>query len=132
MPHQLFIGGAFVDAEGDKTYETINPTDGSVSAGPVPPPPSPSSATASSPICSLTSPNMAFGGPGPGGLCLDTKGVQSVSSPSYRNGIEGRYGGAGSWGGKGTLKGLESASETESRVKPLKEEMKAVPCPSTP
>nr|XP_008542500.1 PREDICTED: cytosolic 10-formyltetrahydrofolate dehydrogenase [Equus przewalskii] len=29
MPHQLFIGGAFVDAEGDKTYETINPTDGS-------------------------------------------------------------------------------------------------------
>ncbi|XP_065741798.1 cytosolic 10-formyltetrahydrofolate dehydrogenase isoform X2 [Phocoena phocoena] len=30
MPHQLFIGGAFVDAEGAKTYETINPTDGSV------------------------------------------------------------------------------------------------------
>eukprot|EP00070_Physeter_catodon_P027845 XP_028334739.1 cytosolic 10-formyltetrahydrofolate dehydrogenase isoform X5 [Physeter catodon] len=30
MPHQLFIGGAFVDAEGGKTYETINPTDGSV------------------------------------------------------------------------------------------------------
>ncbi|KAF5914988.1 hypothetical protein HPG69_014746 [Diceros bicornis minor] len=29
MPHQLFIGGAFVDAEGNKTYETINPTDGS-------------------------------------------------------------------------------------------------------
>nr|XP_058934120.1 cytosolic 10-formyltetrahydrofolate dehydrogenase isoform X1 [Kogia breviceps] len=29
MPHQLFIGGAFVDAEGGKTYETINPTDGS-------------------------------------------------------------------------------------------------------
>lgn len=37
MPHQLFIGGAFVDAEGAKTYETINPTDGSVSAGPAPP-----------------------------------------------------------------------------------------------
>ena len=34
MPHQLFIGGAFVDAEGGKTYETINPTDGSVSSGP--------------------------------------------------------------------------------------------------
>uniref|UniRef100_A0A667G7A8 10-formyltetrahydrofolate dehydrogenase n=1 Tax=Lynx canadensis TaxID=61383 RepID=A0A667G7A8_LYNCA len=30
MPHQLFIGGLFVDAEGAKTYETINPTDGSV------------------------------------------------------------------------------------------------------
>ncbi|XP_023599512.1 cytosolic 10-formyltetrahydrofolate dehydrogenase [Myotis lucifugus] len=30
MPHQLFIGGTFVDAEGAKTYETINPTDGSV------------------------------------------------------------------------------------------------------
>ncbi|XP_074196551.1 cytosolic 10-formyltetrahydrofolate dehydrogenase isoform X2 [Rhinolophus sinicus] len=30
MPHQLFIGGKFVDAEGTKTYETINPTDGSV------------------------------------------------------------------------------------------------------
>ncbi|XP_055413679.1 cytosolic 10-formyltetrahydrofolate dehydrogenase [Bubalus kerabau] len=30
MPHQLFIGGTFVDAEGGKTYETINPTDGSV------------------------------------------------------------------------------------------------------
>uniref|UniRef100_A0A8B9YFW7 formyltetrahydrofolate dehydrogenase n=1 Tax=Bos mutus grunniens TaxID=30521 RepID=A0A8B9YFW7_BOSMU len=29
MPHQLFIGGTFVDAEGGKTYETINPTDGS-------------------------------------------------------------------------------------------------------
>ena len=42
MPHQLFIGGVFVDAEGGKTYETINPTDGSVSAGlgPSPPPPS--------------------------------------------------------------------------------------------
>uniref|UniRef100_A0A5F9CBY6 formyltetrahydrofolate dehydrogenase n=1 Tax=Oryctolagus cuniculus TaxID=9986 RepID=A0A5F9CBY6_RABIT len=30
MPHQLFIGGAFVDAEGSKTYDTINPTDESV------------------------------------------------------------------------------------------------------
>nr|KAF6470698.1 aldehyde dehydrogenase 1 family member L1 [Molossus molossus] len=30
MPHQLFIGGTFVDAEDAKTYETINPTDGSV------------------------------------------------------------------------------------------------------
>uniref|UniRef100_A0A8D2DDU2 formyltetrahydrofolate dehydrogenase n=1 Tax=Sciurus vulgaris TaxID=55149 RepID=A0A8D2DDU2_SCIVU len=30
MPHQLFIGGTFVDAEGGKTYDTINPTDGSV------------------------------------------------------------------------------------------------------
>ncbi|XP_036594067.1 cytosolic 10-formyltetrahydrofolate dehydrogenase [Trichosurus vulpecula] len=28
MPHQLFINGKFVDAEGAKTYETINPTDG--------------------------------------------------------------------------------------------------------
>nr|KAF6421646.1 aldehyde dehydrogenase 1 family member L1 [Rousettus aegyptiacus] len=30
MPHQLFIGGMFVDAEDAKTYGTINPTDGSV------------------------------------------------------------------------------------------------------
>lgn len=30
MPHQLFIDGEFVDAEGGKTYKTINPTDGSV------------------------------------------------------------------------------------------------------
>lgn len=25
MPHQLFINGEFVDAEGGKTYKTINP-----------------------------------------------------------------------------------------------------------
>lgn len=31
MPHQLFINGEFVDAEGGQTYKTINPTDGSVS-----------------------------------------------------------------------------------------------------
>lgn len=36
MPHQLFIGGMFVDAEDAKTYGTINPTDGSVSAGQAP------------------------------------------------------------------------------------------------
>lgn len=30
MPHQLFIDGEFVDAEGGKTYKTINPTDGTV------------------------------------------------------------------------------------------------------
>uniref|UniRef100_A0A673AZU8 10-formyltetrahydrofolate dehydrogenase n=1 Tax=Sphaeramia orbicularis TaxID=375764 RepID=A0A673AZU8_9TELE len=30
MPHQLFINGEFVDAEGGKTYQTINPTDGTV------------------------------------------------------------------------------------------------------
>ncbi|XP_040214929.1 cytosolic 10-formyltetrahydrofolate dehydrogenase [Rana temporaria] len=29
MPHQLFVNGQFVDAEGGKTYDTINPTDGS-------------------------------------------------------------------------------------------------------
>ncbi|XP_075039750.1 cytosolic 10-formyltetrahydrofolate dehydrogenase [Mixophyes fleayi] len=28
MPHQLFINGQFTDAEGGKTYDTINPTDG--------------------------------------------------------------------------------------------------------
>ncbi|XP_069499493.1 cytosolic 10-formyltetrahydrofolate dehydrogenase isoform X1 [Ambystoma mexicanum] len=28
MPHQLFVNGQFLNAEGDKTYETINPTDG--------------------------------------------------------------------------------------------------------
>lgn len=31
MPHQLFIDGEFVDAEGGKTYKTINPNDGMVS-----------------------------------------------------------------------------------------------------
>ncbi|XP_078531172.1 mitochondrial 10-formyltetrahydrofolate dehydrogenase [Lissotriton helveticus] len=30
MPHQCFINGQFMDAEDGKTYETINPTDGSV------------------------------------------------------------------------------------------------------
>uniref|UniRef100_A0AAQ6IRT1 10-formyltetrahydrofolate dehydrogenase n=1 Tax=Anabas testudineus TaxID=64144 RepID=A0AAQ6IRT1_ANATE len=30
IPHQLFINGEFVDAEGGKTYKTINPTDGTV------------------------------------------------------------------------------------------------------
>lgn len=41
IPYQLFIGGEFMDAEGSKTYDTINPTDGSVSAGHNPPfPPS--------------------------------------------------------------------------------------------
>uniref|UniRef100_A0AAZ3RAJ3 10-formyltetrahydrofolate dehydrogenase n=1 Tax=Oncorhynchus tshawytscha TaxID=74940 RepID=A0AAZ3RAJ3_ONCTS len=30
MPHQLFVNGEFVDAEGGKTYKTINPTDGTV------------------------------------------------------------------------------------------------------
>ncbi|XP_076870245.1 cytosolic 10-formyltetrahydrofolate dehydrogenase [Brachyhypopomus gauderio] len=28
MPHQLFINGEFVDAEGGKSYKSINPTDG--------------------------------------------------------------------------------------------------------
>lgn len=32
MPHQLFINGEFLDAEGGKTYKTINPTDGLVRA----------------------------------------------------------------------------------------------------
>lgn len=30
MPHQLFVNGEFIDAEGGKTYKTINPTDGTV------------------------------------------------------------------------------------------------------
>nr|XP_057943276.1 mitochondrial 10-formyltetrahydrofolate dehydrogenase-like isoform X1 [Doryrhamphus excisus] len=30
MPHQCFIDGCFVDAENGKTYDTVNPTDGSV------------------------------------------------------------------------------------------------------
>uniref|UniRef100_A0A8C0GCA7 10-formyltetrahydrofolate dehydrogenase n=1 Tax=Chelonoidis abingdonii TaxID=106734 RepID=A0A8C0GCA7_CHEAB len=30
MPYQCFINGQFMDAEGGKTYDTINPTDGSV------------------------------------------------------------------------------------------------------
>ncbi|XP_072437855.1 cytosolic 10-formyltetrahydrofolate dehydrogenase-like [Chiloscyllium punctatum] len=30
MPHQVFIDGQFVDAEGGKCYNSINPTDGSV------------------------------------------------------------------------------------------------------
>lgn len=31
MPYQCFINGQFTDAEDGKTYDTINPTDGSVS-----------------------------------------------------------------------------------------------------
>lgn len=31
MPYQCFINGQFEDAEDGKTYDTINPTDGSVS-----------------------------------------------------------------------------------------------------
>lgn len=34
MPHQLFVDGEFVDAEGGKTYKTINPTDGLVRTPP--------------------------------------------------------------------------------------------------
>uniref|UniRef100_A0A8C1SZ91 Aldehyde dehydrogenase domain-containing protein n=1 Tax=Cyprinus carpio TaxID=7962 RepID=A0A8C1SZ91_CYPCA len=30
MPHQCFINGNFEDAEDGKTYNTVNPTDGSV------------------------------------------------------------------------------------------------------
>uniref|UniRef100_A0A8C5Q1N2 10-formyltetrahydrofolate dehydrogenase n=1 Tax=Leptobrachium leishanense TaxID=445787 RepID=A0A8C5Q1N2_9ANUR len=30
MPHQLFINGRFIGAEGERTYDTINPTDGTV------------------------------------------------------------------------------------------------------
>lgn len=30
IPHQLFINGEFLDAEGGRTYQTINPTDGLV------------------------------------------------------------------------------------------------------
>uniref|UniRef100_A0A4W3JXT1 10-formyltetrahydrofolate dehydrogenase n=1 Tax=Callorhinchus milii TaxID=7868 RepID=A0A4W3JXT1_CALMI len=30
MPHQAFINGQFVNTEGDKVYDTINPSDGSV------------------------------------------------------------------------------------------------------
>lgn len=31
IPYQCFINGKFEDAENGKTYDTINPTDGSVS-----------------------------------------------------------------------------------------------------
>lgn len=31
MPYQCFINGQFIDAEDGKTYDSINPTDGSVS-----------------------------------------------------------------------------------------------------
>lgn len=31
MPYQCFIEGKFEDSENGKTYDTINPTDGSVS-----------------------------------------------------------------------------------------------------
>lgn len=31
MPYQCFINGQFTDADDGKTYDTINPTDGSVS-----------------------------------------------------------------------------------------------------
>lgn len=33
MPYQCFINGQFVDADDGRTYDTINPTDGSVSHG---------------------------------------------------------------------------------------------------
>lgn len=33
MPNQCFINGRFEDAESGKAYNTINPTDGSVSGG---------------------------------------------------------------------------------------------------
>uniref|UniRef100_A0A671KXA6 Cytosolic 10-formyltetrahydrofolate dehydrogenase-like n=1 Tax=Sinocyclocheilus anshuiensis TaxID=1608454 RepID=A0A671KXA6_9TELE len=36
IPHQLFINGEFVDAEGGKTYKTINPTDGQVHGTQIP------------------------------------------------------------------------------------------------
>lgn len=32
MPYQCFINGEFTDADDGKTYDTINPTDGSVSS----------------------------------------------------------------------------------------------------
>ena len=32
MPHQLFINGEFVDSSTGRTFDAINPTDGSVSA----------------------------------------------------------------------------------------------------
>ena len=31
MPHELFINGEFVDSSNGRTFDTINPTDGSVS-----------------------------------------------------------------------------------------------------
>lgn len=31
MPYQCFINGKFIDADDGKTYDTINPADGSVS-----------------------------------------------------------------------------------------------------
>lgn len=62
MPYQLFIGGEFVDAEGSKTYNTINPTDGSVSR---PQPPS---------FCPPPTFSRDSGqGPVPGGVCLDCR-----------------------------------------------------------
>lgn len=30
MPYQCFINGQFTDADDGKTYDTINPTDGSI------------------------------------------------------------------------------------------------------
>lgn len=30
MPYQMFVNGEFIDAEGGKTYKSINPTDGTV------------------------------------------------------------------------------------------------------
>lgn len=87
MPHQLFIGGEFVDAEGSKTYDTINPTDGSVSAG------------GSRVLPTLLQPGFRGHGPGPvpGWMCLfyGCEGFQ----PSHRNrgerGNEGRVREAG-------------------------------------
>lgn len=115
MPHQLFIGGTFVDAEGAKTYETINPTDGSVSTG-LGPSFSPSHCSPIHGVLSHLLPYLTPGGLGPGQLCLDTKG-QSIASPPYRNDIEGGVVWKGWWGLGQDSKGL--ALETEINFKPF-------------
>ena len=92
MPHQLFIGGAFVDAEGAKTYETINPTDGSVSAGPAPPCPA-QAPDAPSPIYS---PSPVWGPLGPGwGPLLGRENVTVSLQPFLWERRRGRCGGEG-------------------------------------
>lgn len=92
MPYQLFIGGMFVDAEGAKTYETINPTDGSVSASLSPPPTLSPSYLPHGLFSHLLPPPWHLGILAHRGQSLDAKGLQSFSSPPYRNGPEGRNG----------------------------------------
>lgn len=120
MPHQLFIGGAFVDAEGAKTYETINPTDGSVSAGPAPPCPA-QAPDAPSPIYS---PSPVWGPLGPDwGPLLGRENAAVSLQPFLQE--QRREGDA-----VGRVMGArEDSGGSAAELSPPKEETEAIPSP---